>query len=264
MANIIQALSKINRHDIIQQIQKDFLETCTNILREKGAVLNKQTCIVPDCIKKVPFIFQNLTNVYKKFEEDISYEKVKAKSRNEDYSLQNVDHQALQTASPIKERRYDKVVFLTYSSDANDAAKMIVQKLRQPQGHFKIGVLLLQEHANKVNTDPYQFIYECFRQADYVLPVLTPEYFRIITTASYITDHASKNLDNKYVKYMYTLMNAYFLNNGCKNYKIRNIIPDEFVPDIQTRSIMGNPLFQVWFKSTDIRYLSEKIVQGCI
>lgn len=150
---------------------------------------------------------------------------------------------------------------LTFAKDAGKSAKEIAMALRKVRNENRIGVVILAEQEGKLNRNPQQFIYDCFLQVDYVIPVLTPDYIKMVTSADF-KDGTLQNVDNLYVNYIYTLMNTYYLRSGCMNLKVRSIIPDDFVHNVYKRSIMGHPLFQVWVKMSEIELLADRIIKG--
>lgn len=261
LANIIQAVYDIKRFDIITQVEEEFLEMCNNVLETKNFIYNSNKYLVPSTKPDCPFIFKDIVKMCKKFEDEDSklkriFEEIPKHSKFE--------HENLKRAVPSQKRNYAKTVMLSYSSDANDFVKALLPKLRMPRDKKRLGVLVLNEQMGKMNLNPEEFIFDCFSQVDYVIPIITSEYVKAVKSPHSGIDENLLQVDNKYVKYVYTLMNTHYLRNSCRNLKVRCLIPDEFLSIVHTSRLMDHPLLQIWFKFSDTDEIVVKLINGDI
>lgn len=151
---------------------------------------------------------------------------------------------------------------LTFASDGERLAKEICQTFRRERENLPtIGVLILQEHLELVNKDPNQFISGAFHQVDYVCPILTNQYFKIISRKEN-PPTSNNHIDAHYAQYIYSLMNSYYTSNGCLNDKIRCIIPDNIVSSIQCNLLMASPIFSAWVKSSEVDDLAVRLLKS--
>lgn len=248
--NILFSLYEIKRHDILLEIKDLVGKACNSILRKFSTDMDKEV-IKPAIVPSGPFIFKN-------FSKSIQVSK---DIRLVTESLQRSAPYTCQTKTNSK-KRYTKTILLTYSHDADGFVKELLVQLRKPRGDAKLGILALHEQQHKLSLCPEEFIYECFEQIDYVFPIITMQYLKQITSNTNDTSIFSplENPDHKYVKYIYRLMNAHYLGNGCKNTKVRCIIPDEMVTKILKHPIMTHSLLQIWIRFSKIDTLIDAIL----
>lgn len=245
---------------MILQIHTIFLKTCEDILQKTYSMKNNYVYpyTIPDC----PFIFKDISQIYKTFEKN---ENDNNKCLKKYIEKSHFVKEKLQTSiNCTRQTSYTKTILLTYSEDANIIVDNILTKLRKGKGNMKLGVVILNEQIGRVNIEPEQFIYDCFLQVDYVVPIITKGYIQMIGSSSSELNYGQENIDNRYVKYIYALMNTYYLRNNCRNFKIRSLIPDNSISTIQHHRMMGHSLFQVWFKISDIEMIMERILQGTL
>lgn len=102
-------------------------------------------------------------------------------------------------------------------------------------------------------------------EADYIIPILTPKFLQEIHCSSdgnsaeflptspiinrYETRKSNKDikykveLRNLRLRYMYTLMRAQYTAAGCKNLKVRPLIPEKFVSQVsRSNAIVMDPV----------------------
>ncbi|KAH0555565.1 hypothetical protein KQX54_020147 [Cotesia glomerata] len=110
---------------------------------------------------------------------------------------------------------------LTFTKDGEDISKNICRIFREQNP--KIGVLILQEQEKFVYSRVEEFIDDCFKQVNYIIPILTTGYINHINNLTNTDDEESlfNNLDHKYVKYLYSLMCFEYCKNNCHNNRIR-------------------------------------------
>lgn len=252
----------IKRYDILVQVEETFTETCKYILEAKDVCYNKNKYVtlktMPDC----PFIFKEITKMCRKFED----EDTKIQRLFEEIPRQpKFEFEHLKTAIAAKPRKnYTKTVMLSYTTDANQIVEGIIPKLRTVQNDKRLGVLVLDEQLRKLNVNPEQFIFDCFSQVDYVIPVITPEYVKAINSSLSNVNGDMLNADNKYVKYIYTMMSTHYVMNGCRNFKVRGLLPDESLFLVHKHRLMEHPLLQIWFKLSDLDEIIAKLLCGNI
>ncbi|XP_074096253.1 uncharacterized protein LOC141525601 [Cotesia typhae] len=110
---------------------------------------------------------------------------------------------------------------LTFTKDGEDISRNICQIFRKQNP--KIGVLILQEQEKFVYSRVEEFIDDCFKQVNYIIPILTTGYINHINnlTNNHDEENLVSNLDHKYVKYLYSLMRFEYCKNNCHNDRIR-------------------------------------------
>lgn len=222
---ILKACYEIKRWDVITQIQNDLLEFSANL---NYSINNRQ-------------FSRAITNTVP-------------------LELRQLNEESSNNARQTRTKRYDKIILLTFASESNSFTDIIVQKLRGNHNGKRIGVLVLNEHSARVNQNYDVTIRAFFRQADYVIPILTNDYLNIINSWRPAMNSA-ENLDNRFVNYIYSLMSAYYLDNGCLNDKIRCIIFDDMASSILSHKAMkSNSILKVWFYFSDIDRLAERIL----
>ncbi|PSN31909.1 hypothetical protein C0J52_23568 [Blattella germanica] len=160
-------------------------------------------------------------------------------------------------------KQYGRTVMLTFASDGWYTAQQVAAMFRKKRENLpRIGVVILNEQAEHVNTCPEQFITGVFNQVDYVVPIITEEYLRAVVTRTPALQSSLQCLDARWIKYIYTLMGTYYIRNGCINDKIRCIIPDAKVHLTQRHPVMAGPLFQVWVRASETEDLSHRILRS--
>lgn len=254
LGNLAAAIYSIDRHDIILQIHDVFLKTCKSVLNKTYPIINGY--IYPKVAPHCPFIFKDISTLYKTFGQ-----KEGKRSHLKDFINQPGSVKEQFRIATYK-TNYRKTILLTYSDDANVFVNNIIDTFRKTKDDKRLGVVVFNEQLGRFNIEPEQFIYECFLQVDYVIPIITENYIRTITCSTSEIDHMVQNIDNKFVKYIYALMNTAYLRNNCKNFKVRSVIPDNKIKTLQRHHIMGHSLFQIWFKLSDIEIVMDRILRG--
>lgn len=262
LANVIQAVYDINRYDIILQIEKEFAETCQNLLHAKDLVYNKNKYVVQPNIPDCPFIFKDITKMCHRFENQEMqiqriFEEIPKHPRFEIERLRTAD------IAMKPKKNYTKIIMLSYTADANHIVEKLIPKLRTPRDNKRLGVLVLHEQLDKVNINPEQFIFDSISQVDYVMPIITNEYVKAINSCTNKVEDML-HADNRYVKYIYTLMSSHYVMNGCKNFKVRGLLSDDAHSLVNTHHLMEHPLLQIWFTYSDIDEVIVKLLNGAI
>ncbi|XP_036150761.1 uncharacterized protein LOC118648547 [Monomorium pharaonis] len=146
------------------------------------------------------------------------------------------------------EQTYGCIVMLTFADDGLSTAESITNIFRSKQP--RIGVLILQEQEKHVYSRAEEFIDDCFKQVDYVIPILTKEYIERINNPVKTYEQMHNNLNSKYLKYIYSLLRYEYVRNQCCNNRVRCIVPDKDVCTIVRASL--HPTLQAWFRESDI------------
>ncbi|XP_046385719.1 uncharacterized protein LOC124155716 [Ischnura elegans] len=171
----------------------------------------------------------------------------------------------IKTRVPAARPQYGIKVMLTFASDGYEIAKEVAKTMREKrEGLPRIGVLILQEQQAALAQDDQSFIAGAFQQVDYVIPIITREYIQRILNVE--NDYVSSTcVDDRYVRYIYVLMNTNYINNGCSNKKCTCIIPDEIVHSmLKHPKIVNEPLFKVWHKVSGTEELCKILLQATI
>ncbi|KAL1460640.1 hypothetical protein WDU94_012603 [Cyamophila willieti] len=133
-----------------------------------------------------------------------------------------------------KDRKYEKIVMLTYANDGVEFVKDIAAKFRTPrEGKLPIGVLTLSEQKNIAVKNPEKFVLDMFPQVDYIVPILTPGYFKSLSQYNVQRSTMSdRNLDEAYTSLIHDLMCKHYVKNNCLNDKFRCLIPDLYTMSV--------------------------------
>ncbi|XP_069185981.1 uncharacterized protein [Procambarus clarkii] len=125
----------------------------------------------------------------------------------------------------------DARVLMVFAQDARMQALKVADQLRNPTlPRGRVGVLLLSEStmdtvASQLRIDPGNSIHKWFKQVDFVVPVLSPQFLRQIQNQ----DWDSNCMDEKrYNRFVYRLTLDHYVNKGSRNYKCRPLCPSEY------------------------------------
>lgn len=195
---ILNALQKIQRFDIIIQIKNDIYDLIHEI--SQNAKNDESTILRPNNMPKAPLV---LTPIY--FIQDIKKNKIVS---NHVHNLQKT------------KKLYGSIVMLTFADDGLETAQHITKIFRSKEP--KIGVLILQEQENYVYSRAEEFIDDCFKQVNFIIPILTQGYLERINNSKKIYIEDQNKLDAKYVKYIYSLLRHEYMKNQCINYRTSN------------------------------------------
>ncbi|RZF43866.1 hypothetical protein LSTR_LSTR016248 [Laodelphax striatellus] len=174
---------------------------------------------------------------------------------------------------PISPKR--KVnVFLTFASDGEAAARRIARIMRTAvQDRPEFGVLILDENAEKVLSNPEILINQLFPQFHFICPILTEGYLKAINSplidesdAQLEMRSALDSLDAFYAKFIHNLMMNEYTENGCRNQRFRCIIPK--VEDNALRTIVDqmrkpgclNPTLRAWAYEKDLESFLRRLI----
>lgn len=229
IAKIYTALFELERKDIVRQTYPTVLEFHKRISLQFK--IPNDEILRPPQMPEIPYIFEKNKPT------------------------------AITTTKPNRQtKHFEKIVLLTYvpEKNGNGLVKKVVEEFRKELNGKSIGVLMLEEHRKKVLSDP-KIVHEFYRSARYIIPIITTDYLTHISENNISTD----NLDGKYASFIYSKMMFDYLNKGCKNKKVRCIIPDDDFENVQNH-IFFQPLFQAWTKESDIATMAKHILNGQI
>lgn len=274
LCKIVNALKRMGRLDVINMAINLMSGLADNVLgsnmrnEESGyfsissghsdtmsdtEVSNRSNIIRPFQIPPAPFIFREIVSQHLTSQ---------PYTRTGDLEEENYH----QTAVVIRSRptiKYTRKVLLTFASDGFHTAQQVATEFRKKRENLHcIGVVILNEHSDLVNSNPEQCISAWFHQVDYVVPIITDNYLKAVSTRDTMTGSSVLCMDTKYIKYIYTLMTTYYLRNGCINDRIRCVVPDSLVHLTQRHPIMARPLFQVWVRASEVEQLCLRMVRS--
>ncbi|KAG7190624.1 hypothetical protein KM043_006708 [Ampulex compressa] len=236
---LLSVLQKMHRMDIINELKDHFIELIYAILRNVPNDVEAPTILKSNYAPRAPLVLSPVK---------IVESSIKGGSGSLEYlSVEN---------SNKKKRPYACKVLLTFADDSLATMQYITKVFRSWQP--RIGVVILQEQQNHVYSKAEEFIDDCFKQVDYIIPILTREYIERISHHDNITADVQNRLDAKYIKYIYSLLRYEYMKNQCCNNRVRCIVPDEEIYTVIEENL--HPTLQVWFKSSDISTFINNIL----
>ncbi|XP_066589229.1 uncharacterized protein [Prorops nasuta] len=239
---ILIVLQKIERLDIINQIKDYINDLVSNLSQKKNT--DEDTIIKPDSLPRVPLVLSPLAELSNQ-------------SKQEDKCSEciRVDKQASKITK-YTEKSYGSIVMLTFAEDGQEAAEYIAKVFRSKKP--KIGVLMLQEQEKYVYSRAEEFIDDCFKQVNYIVPILTKKYIEKLNNNATNPYKFETHLDAKYVKYIYSLLRYEFVKNQCCNNRTRCIVSDKDVQMVINSDL--HPVLQAWFRESDIDAFVDNIL----
>lgn len=162
-----------------------------------------------------------------------------------------------------KGKKFSKAIMLTFAADGEEIARKIAAQFRKPRGrHLPIGVLILEEHIDKVLQNPEEFISHIFPQMHYIVPILTEGYLLSLKGNSHHEGSSLSSIDSMYVKFIHDLMMKYYVQNNCRNDKFRCIIPDNRLKEIVNHKHMElDPVLKVYVKESEVEQLACRMLK---
>ncbi|KAI5748463.1 hypothetical protein M8J77_025825 [Diaphorina citri] len=163
-----------------------------------------------------------------------------------------------------RDSKYEKIVMLTYASDGLEFVKDIAAKFRTPcEGKLPIGVLTLREQKTAALKNPEKFVMDMFPQVDYVVPILTPGYFKSLSQHNVqLSNFSEETLDQAFTSLIHDLMCKHYVKNNCLNDKFRCIIPDAFIPTVTYDSnFQSDPTFNIWLPLSELDTLKSVMLK---
>lgn len=227
---IVSALQKMERLDVINEI-KDHVRELVRAASQ-NATSDESEIIQPGHIPRAPLVLSPI--LIKQNETGI---------KGSESHCASQDDQEKHT-----KHTYGCIVMLTFADDGLPTAECIAKIFRSKQP--RIGVLILQEQEKGVYSRGEEFIDDCFKQVDYIIPILTREYIEKIHNPAKAYEPLHNSLDTKYLKYIYSLLRYEYVQNQCCNNRVRCIVPDKDVRTVVQANL--HPTLQAWFRESDI------------
>lgn len=238
MDKILHALQKMQRYDIINEI-KDKMSELVSVTSQSTST-DDCAIIKPNTVPRVPLVLCPIESIQQTT-------KVIESTSNNSFS-QN---------SPQKNKQsYGCIVMLTFADDGAQTAYHIAKIFRSKQP--RIGVLILQEQENYVYSRAEEFIDDCFKQVNFIIPILTREYIDRINNPMNSCVEVQNKLDTKYIKYIYSLLRYEYVRNQCINNRVRCIVPDKEIYTVVDANL--HPTFQAWFRAADVDAFVDNIL----
>ncbi|XP_076295178.1 uncharacterized protein LOC143216208 [Lasioglossum baleicum] len=225
---ILSALQQMRRFDVINRI-KDNISDLLDAIQQETPV-SDSTILMTKSIPRAPMVLTPLEST-----QEMQTRALDSKQVSQNQTKKN-------------KQLYGCRVMLTFAEDGLETAQYISKVFRSHEA--KIGVLILQEHANHVYSRASQFIDDCFYQVKFIVPILTKGYLERIHSDTKIYSDDQSILDSKYIKYIYSLMTLDYMRYGCVNFRVRCIVPDKEIHTLLTANL--HPTFQAWFKESSI------------
>ncbi|KAL0269240.1 UNVERIFIED_CONTAM: hypothetical protein PYX00_007043 [Menopon gallinae] len=240
-----------------------------------------QEIIRPFIVPPAPFIFQNIQATpeltSQRIEQSLNSRTTCSSNSDNDYiiirehytrseqnrepcSVDSIQRGNINETKKLTKKRYGKIFMLTFATDGEKYVQDICKVLRRERDCSpRNGVLVLAEHTAEVMKDPHRFITGCFHQVDYICPILTESYLKLINRKENACNLSDVHLDARYAQFIYALMNNYYVSNGCLNDKIRCIIPDELLSVVRSNLLMSVPIFAAWVKLSEVEELAVRL-----
>ncbi|XP_054009935.1 uncharacterized protein LOC128893142 [Hylaeus anthracinus] len=233
---ILNALQKMHRFDVINQIKDNITDLIdaipSNSSADESAILRSKS------IPRAPLVLTPIEIV----------QKMQNVGDNSGYILQGNLQKTKQA--------YGCIVMLTFADDGLTTAQRIAKIFRSKQP--KIGVVILQEQEHYVYSRAEEFIDDCFRQVNFIVPILTQGYLERIHNPHQTYSEDQNKLDAKYIKYIYSLLRYEYVRSQCINCRVRCIVSDKEVYAVAKSNL--HPTLQAWFRESDIDAFVENIL----
>ncbi|XP_033208046.1 uncharacterized protein LOC117167317 [Belonocnema kinseyi] len=240
---ILTTLTKIERMDIINRIKDSVTDFIGNLFSNKSTDHNMEI-LRPKITPKAPLVLSPMLQIIVAPNELINTSQGVSHITRNDNKRRNT--------CPI----YGSVVILTFANDGVECANKITKIFRSTVP--KIGVLMLNEQEKYVYSRGIEFVDDCFKQVDYIIPILTKDYIKQINSPVNLYSHGNGTLDTKYLKYMYSLLRYEYIRQDCCNSRVRCIVPDNEMKNIVNSDL--HPTLQAWFRESDIEVFTERIL----
>ncbi|XP_043524591.1 uncharacterized protein LOC122536347 [Frieseomelitta varia] len=233
---ILHTLQRIHRLDIINQIKDNITDLIDEI--SQRTTTDESALLRPRSIPKAPLVLTPINFVH-------NIQKHKA-----------VSDRVIQDNLKKSKKSYGCIVMLTFADDGSEIAQHVAKIFRSKEP--KIGVLILQEQENYVYDRAEEFIDDCFKQVNFIIPILTQGYMERISNIRKVYIEDQNKLDAKYIRYIYSLLRYEYVRNQCINSRVRCIVSDKEVFAVATANL--HPTLQAWFRESDIDAFIDNIL----
>ncbi|XP_065353653.1 uncharacterized protein LOC135948357 isoform X1 [Cloeon dipterum] len=284
---IIEALQAMKREDILEQISGPLSDLCEKVIQENTdqtmvssdsgfSEAENSVVIKPRFVLPVPCLLRskeelNFSLIYSTFksqqqvlstcakqveaDRDVREHSVMVAAADEGYGNDAAPPPLPQGGEQLgagqRSANFDTTVLLTFVEDGREAAYEVARALRattNSQGQH-VGVVILEENESIVNVDQDAFVRGVFEQVDYVVPILSADYAATVKPNSLLD--VSGSLDAQYARYIYKLIQNYYVEMGCMNKKIRSIVPT------------GTDNSTITYLTSDPVFKARKLMRDC-
>lgn len=166
-----------------------------------------------------------------------------------------MDEEFYEDLDKSKRKKISCKVLLLFSEDGVPASEMAIEvskSLDLESDDCQLEVFRLNEATlwYEVLTNPEACCMKWTSEADYIMPILTPKFLHEIH------GKVDSNSDTGLLptspvlnKFMYNLARSQYTQNGCKNYKVRPLIPPSLLSIVRnSNAIKMDPLFASTWK----------------
>jgi len=142
-------------------------------------------------------------------------------------------------------------ILLVFARDGVEDAENIVNInntfVFNDNNNIKVDIFRLNEFDlwNAVLQNPEACILKWLDEIDFVMPILTPQLLRDLHENE--VDGPPAPTSPLLNKYIYSLLRTQYVSCGCKNLKVRPLIPQQFEPLVaKSKPVSSEPLFRMW------------------
>jgi len=151
-------------------------------------------------------------------------------------------------------------ILLLFSEDGTEYASQAVDLARAVNhDEVTLDMLRLNEVSlwYEVLTNPEACCLKWSYEADYIVPVLTPKFLNEIHGEGVDSDDGLLPTSPILNRYMYTLARTQYTQSGCKNLKVRPVIPPEVLREVRTsNAVKIDPLLNSsWVPLNEERFV---------
>lgn len=157
-------------------------------------------------------------------------------------------------------------ILLVFATDGVDIAADIVHNMAdfvyEENPLIKVDIFRLNEIDiwNAILLNPEACLLKWLDEMDFVMPILTPRFLQELHNNSSGPEGPPAPTSPLINKYIYTLIRSQFVSNGCKNIKVRPILPQEFESQLgRSKPVTCEPLFKMW-KYADRESIRSRIL----
>ncbi|XP_015523131.1 uncharacterized protein LOC107226736 [Neodiprion lecontei] len=207
IGRIILILQQLKMFHVILEISNDVLELVDCLSDHLNSQGTKSTILRPPNIPWTPLIFRSLNSRIERVPQII------------DITVRGSSMPSIPSAVKI---------MLTFADDGMEAALRLTEIFRSNEP--RIAVLLLREQQMHVFNAAKEFIDDCLKRVDYIIPIATKGYYDVINNTypegrdQLVSSFAS---DQTYAQYVYKCFAEEYVRNRCRNMRVRAIIPSE-------------------------------------
>ncbi|XP_046750219.1 uncharacterized protein LOC124413572 [Diprion similis] len=205
IGRIILILQQMRMFNVIREISNEVHELVDCLSDHLNLQGTKSTILRPPNIPWTPLIFRSLNSRIERVPQII------------DITVRASNVPSIPSASKI---------MLTFADDGVEAALRLTEIFRSNEP--RIAVLLLREQQAHVFNAAKEFIDDCLKRVDYIIPILTKGYYDVINnTYPDLKDQLvlSFAVDQTYAQYVYKCFAEEFIRNRCWNMRVRPIMP---------------------------------------